>query len=63
MTYAQLDALSAQLAHALVNVHHVSRGDRVAVQLSKRPEVLALNIACARVGAIYVPLNSRYTDR
>jgi len=63
MTYSQLDSLSAQLAYALVSEHHVSPGDRVAVRLSKRPEVLALNVACARSGAIYVPVNPSYTDR
>jgi malonyl-CoA/methylmalonyl-CoA synthetase len=62
-TYERLDALSAQLAHTLVDVHGVSRGDRVVVQLPKRPEVLALNIACARLGAIYVPVNPSYTYR
>ena len=63
MTYAQLDALSARLAHALVDVHGVARGDRVAVQTRATPELLALNVACARIGAIYVALNTAYTDR
>ncbi len=60
-TFGELDNLSAQFAHALVD-RGVTRGDRVAVQLVKRPEVVALNIACARLGAIYVPLNSSYVD-
>jgi malonyl-CoA/methylmalonyl-CoA synthetase len=47
----------------LVRDFAVTHGDRVAVQLGKVPEVLALNVACARIGAIYVPLNSGYTDR
>ena len=63
MTYRQLDDLSAQVAHALVGQYGVTRGARVAVQCAKRAEVLALNIACARVGAIYVPFNTAYTDR
>jgi malonyl-CoA/methylmalonyl-CoA synthetase len=63
MTYAQLDGLSARLAHALVEYHGVTCGDRVAVHVSTAPEVLALNVACARLGAIYVPLNTAYTDR
>lgn len=62
VTYGQLDALSARLARALVEEYGVAPGDRVAVQLATRPEVLALNVACARVGAIYVPLNPAYTD-
>jgi malonyl-CoA/methylmalonyl-CoA synthetase len=63
MTYGELDELSAQLAHALVQRHGVTPGARIAVQCAKRAEVLALNIAGARVGAIYVPLNTAYTDR
>ncbi|MDH2903173.1 MAG: AMP-binding protein [Actinomycetota bacterium] len=63
MTYAHLDELSARMAHALVDVHSVTRGDRVVVQSRKVPEVLALNVACARVGAIFTPLNVAYTER
>jgi malonyl-CoA/methylmalonyl-CoA synthetase len=35
----------------------------LAVQTVKCPEILALNIACARLGALYVPFNTSYTDR
>ena len=62
MTYGQLDALSAQLAHALA-ARGVGEGDRVVVQIPKSPASLALNIACARLGALYVPLNTAYTER
>ena len=63
VTYGQLDELSARLAHALAKVYGVNRGDRLAVQSRKAPGVLALNVACARIGAIFVPLNTAYTDR
>jgi malonyl-CoA/methylmalonyl-CoA synthetase len=63
LTYGELDALSAQLAHVLLGRYGVSGGDRVAVQLAKRPEVIALNLACVRAGVIYVPLNPTYTER
>src|SRR5664280_2277574 len=63
LTYGDLDRLSARLANLLVTRYGVTKGDRVAVQLEKSPEVFALNLACARVGAIYVPLNSSYNDR
>ena len=63
LTYGELDRLSGQLANALTRRHGVSMGDRVAIQARKSPEILALNLACARVGAIYLPLNSAYTDR
>ncbi|MHB1087199.1 MAG: AMP-binding protein [Acidimicrobiales bacterium] len=63
MTYAELDHLSGQLANLLVRGYGINHGDRVAVQSPKCPQLLALNIACARIGAIYLPLNTSYTDR
>src|SRR5450631_1071970 len=63
LTYGDLDRLSARLANLLGTHYGITKGDRVAVQLEKSPEVFALNIACARAGAIYLPLNSRYNDR
>ena len=63
MTYRDLELLSARFANLLKGPHGIEKGDRIAVQVGKRPEILALNIACARVGAIYLPLNTSYTDR
>ena len=63
VTYGELDQLSGQLANVLTRRHRVSTGDRVAIQARKSPEILALNLACARVGAIFLPLNAGYTDR
>jgi fatty-acyl-CoA synthase len=51
----EIDRLAAGLAHEL----GVRRGDRVAVLSYNRPEYLALIFACARIGAICVPLNWR----
>jgi malonyl-CoA/methylmalonyl-CoA synthetase len=36
-------------------------GDRIAVQVEKSPEALSLYLACLRVGAIFLPLNTAYT--
>ena len=36
-------------------------GDRVAAQVDKSIEAVALYIACLKVGAVFVPLNSAYT--
>jgi malonyl-CoA/methylmalonyl-CoA synthetase len=58
--YADMLALSAKLAHALVK-RGVQPGDRVAVQVEKSPEALMLYLACVRAGAIYLPLNTAYT--
>ncbi len=61
-TYGVLERHSAQLAHVLQQLG-VRPGDRVAVQAAKCPEIFSLNIACARVGAVYVPLNDTYTSQ
>ncbi|MFO6462906.1 malonate--CoA ligase [Jannaschia sp. KMU-145] len=36
-------------------------GDRVAAQIDKSPEALALYAACARAGLVFLPLNTAYT--
>lgn len=59
-SYAQTLALSGQLAHVLIN-HKVKPGDRVAVQVDKSPQALALYFACIRTGAVMLPLNTAYT--
>ena len=51
---------SAQLAHGLRGMG-VKAGDRVAVQVEKCPDMLALYAACAQMGAIFLPLNTAYT--
>ncbi len=47
------------LARALQSQLGVRRGDRVAVLALNRPDYLALLYACARLGAMLVPLNWR----
>ena len=61
-THGDLDAASARLAHLLTGIG-VRPGDRVAVQTEKSADVIALHVACARAGAVYLPLNPAYTDR
>ena len=39
----------------------LSPGDRVAVQVKKSPESLAVYAACVQAGLIYLPLNTAYT--
>ncbi|GAA3491422.1 AMP-binding protein [Streptomyces cremeus] len=40
----------------------VRPGDRVAAQVEKSPEAIALYLATLRVGGVYLPLNTAYTD-
>jgi malonyl-CoA/methylmalonyl-CoA synthetase len=57
--YDQLDAASARFAHALADAG-CRRGDRVAVQVDKCWEALALYLGCLRAGFVYLPLNTGY---
>lgn len=60
LTYGDMLARSAQLAHALLQLD-VEPGDRVAVQVEKSPEAVLLYLACLRAGAVFLPLNTAYT--
>ncbi len=55
-TWAELDA-EVNRAAALLAAAGIGPGDPVAMLLTKRPEVVVAFFACARVGAIYVPVN------
>ncbi len=59
-SYRQIVSLSAQMASALVDLG-ARPGDRVAVQVRKSPEALALTFACVRAGVALLPLNTAYT--
>ena len=59
LSYAELDARIELTARALKSEFGVSRGDRVAILSLNRPEYLVLLYACARLGAMLVPLNWR----
>jgi malonyl-CoA/methylmalonyl-CoA synthetase len=51
--------LAGRIAWALESAGAI-RGDRVAAQVDKSPEALALYLACLRSGLIYLPLNTAY---
>src|SRR5215470_791325 len=57
--YEELDQASARIAHALA-ASGAKAGDRVAVQVDKCWEGLALYLACLRAGFVYLPLNTGY---
>ncbi|WP_179379411.1 malonate--CoA ligase [Jannaschia marina] len=60
ITHATFDRTSARYAHALAAAG-ARAGDRVALQVAKSPEALAIVAACARAGLIVLPLNPAYT--
>jgi fatty-acyl-CoA synthase len=59
LTYAAFNARIAQTARTLKSELGVDKGDRVAILSLNRPDYLVLLYACARLGAILVPLNWR----
>ncbi len=51
---------AAQIAHVATQLG-LKPGDRVAAQIEKSPEALALYAACAQAGLVFLPLNTAYT--
>jgi len=60
LTYAQLDQRAERLA-AWLQSQGVIKGDRVALLTPNCPEVFEAEFACAKIGAICIPLNWRLT--
>ena len=59
-SYADLVKISGKLANLLLK-QNVQPGDRVAVQVQKSAEAIALYLATIRAGAVFLPLNTAYT--
>jgi fatty-acyl-CoA synthase len=59
LSYATLMARVEQAARALKSEFGVDSGDRIAILSLNRPDYLVLLYACARLGAMLVPLNWR----
>lgn len=59
-SYREFAALAERLAAALSQRGVIST-DRVVAQIDKSPEAIALYIACLKLGAVFVPLNTAYT--
>jgi acyl-CoA synthetase (AMP-forming)/AMP-acid ligase II len=59
LTFADLDRLSAAYARGL-SERGIERGDRVAVFAETSPEVVVALLGHYRLGAIHVPINTRY---
>jgi fatty-acyl-CoA synthase len=59
LTYRQFAGRVASCARALKSRLGVGRGDRVAILSANHPDYLVLLYACARLGAMLVPINWR----
>ncbi len=62
VTYAELREEQARWAGVLMQ-RGVLYGDRVAALLNNRVECIALQAACAHLGAVFAPLNTRLAPR
>ena len=61
LTYAQFDARISRLAAHLRDHLRITRGDRVAVLALNTTDTLEVQFACGRIGAVFLPLNTRLT--
>ncbi|HEX3071022.1 MAG TPA: acyl-CoA synthetase [Thermoanaerobaculia bacterium] len=61
-TFGEIEVRSNRLARAL-RARGLAKGDRVAVYLANRIELIDLYLACIKLGVIFVPINILYRDR
>jgi acetyl-CoA synthetase len=59
VTYSELREMADRLAHGL-RALGVGPGDAVAIFLPMAPETVAATLACAKIGAVYLPIFSGY---
>lgn len=59
LTYDAFLKLAGRFAHTITDEGLVA-GDRLAVQIEKSPEALAIYAACVQTGVIFLPLNTGY---
>lgn len=60
ITHDDFIQMAAQYAHVFTQLGLVP-GDRVAVQIAKSPQALAVYGACVQAGLVFLPLNTAYT--
>ncbi len=57
LNYQQLNAWANQIAHYLLSID-IKKGDSVAILIENRPELLAVALGCAKIGAISAMVNT-----
>jgi fatty-acyl-CoA synthase len=60
-TYAQFDARISRLAAHLRDRLNIKRGERIGVLAMNTTDTLEVQFACGRIGAVFLPLNTRLT--
>ena len=61
LTYTEVDSVSNRFAKSLQD-EGVVKGDRVAIKLPNSPEFIVAWFACAKLGAVAVPINYQYRE-
>src|SRR5580658_946219 len=61
-TFGEIGSRARRMANAL-RERGFRPGDRLAVQLANRVELIDLYLACLRLGVIFVPVNALYRER
>ncbi len=62
LTHGDFLRMAARFAHALQDAG-LHPGDRLAAQVDKSPQALAVYAACVMAGVVFLPLNTGYTPR
>ena len=60
LTHGEFLQFASQYANLLSELG-LAPGERVAVQIAKSPQSLALYAACVQAGIVFLPLNTAYT--
>ncbi len=60
ITHDDFLRMTARYANSFTKLG-LKAGDRVAVQIEKSPEAIAIYAACAQAGLVFLPLNTAYT--
>ncbi|QBF30233.1 malonyl-CoA synthase [Thalassococcus sp. S3] len=60
ITHAAFLETAGRFANLLAHLE-IAPGDRVAAQVAKSPQALALYTACVQAGVVFLPLNTAYT--
>ena len=61
ITYRELREMADRLAHGLISLG-VRDGDAVGIFMPMAPETVAATLACAKIGAVYLPIFSGYAS-
>ncbi|CAD6193287.1 unnamed protein product [Caenorhabditis auriculariae] len=62
-TYGEFMKRAGQYAYVLAYKYKIEKGDRVMARVSKTVDTVALYIACLQIGAVYIPVNTAYTEK